>query len=63
MSGEQEGPIFVYLYLLIDGEVDHGIESFMFQEPVDALNFIKNFHSMTALEFMISCIGCPPTIY
>lgn len=62
MNGEKMGPSLVYLYMCIDGEVDHGIESFAFSNVDEAWSFVDNLQYMSAIDFMAASIGCPPKI-
>ena len=63
MDGAKEGPSIIYMYMFIDGEVDHGIETFIFSNSKSAWDFINKLPQMSAIDFMIASIGCPPKIY
>ena len=62
MDGKRPGPSLVFLYMCIDGEVDHGIESLAFTTPDMAWDFVNNLQHMSAIDFMVASIGCPPKI-
>ncbi|PIC62571.1 hypothetical protein CSV79_16350 [Sporosarcina sp. P13] len=63
MDGLKKGPTVLYLYMFFDGEVDHGIDTFIFLNQEKAWEFINNLQQMSAIEFMIYSIGFPPEIY
>lgn len=54
---------FVYLYLCTNGEVDHGIDTFVFFEHEKVQEFIENLPQMTALDFVLAGTGCQPKLY
>lgn len=62
MSGNKPGPIFIFLYMCIDGEVEHGINTFVFMKPEDAYKFIEDLPKMSAIDFMVKGTSIPPTI-
>lgn len=63
VDGAKEGLTFLYLYLSINGEVEHGLESLAFNSPKEAKEFIENLSSMSALDFMFKSLGVRPGFF
>lgn len=62
VNGEKEGPAFVYLYMFEDGEVNYGIDTFVFLDRERMKEFIKKLPTMSAMDYLMQSIACPPTI-
>ena len=62
-SFEKKGPAFVYLYKYEDGEVVHGIDTFVFFESEELQEFIEKLPKMNAFDFVMRGVGCPPNLY
>ncbi|PID23472.1 hypothetical protein [Sporosarcina sp. P7] len=62
MNNEKDGCSFVYLYQCIDGEVDHGIDAFVFSSGEKARKFVNSIPEMRALDFMLEGLGVTPQI-
>ncbi|PIC94834.1 hypothetical protein CSV69_14700 [Sporosarcina sp. P26b] len=60
IDGTDEGLTFLFIYLIIDGEVDHGLETLAFNNPEEAQSFVQNLPKMTALQFMFKTLGVQP---
>ena len=60
MDGTDEGLTFLFIYLIIDGEVDHGLETLAFNNPDEAKSFVQNLPQMTAPQFMFKTLGVQP---
>ncbi|PIC79405.1 hypothetical protein CSV75_12495 [Sporosarcina sp. P18a] len=60
IDGSKEGLTFLYLYLSINGEVEHGLETLAFNNSKEAKGFIENLSSMSALDFMFTSLGVRP---
>jgi hypothetical protein len=63
INGDKEGPSTVFLYMCIDGEVEYGIESFVFFDSEKVWEFLNNIPEMSALDFMALSIGIRPSLY
>ncbi|MDV6377147.1 hypothetical protein ORD22_02570 [Sporosarcina sp. GW1-11] len=62
MDSLKEGPAVIHLYMFVDGEVNHGIESFVFPNPKRAWEFLNKLPQMSAIDFMVDSVGFPPKI-
>ena len=60
IDGQKEGLTYLFLYLSLSGEIEHGIESLAFNSPNEAWQFIDKLPEMTALEFMFKTLGVRP---
>lgn len=60
IDGTDEGLTFLFIYLIIEGEVDHGLETLAFNNPEEAQSFVQNLPKMTALQFMFKTLGVQP---
>lgn len=60
---ESKGAAFVYLYLCISGEIERGIDTFVFFEPEKIQEFIEQLPQMTVMDFVLAGCGCQPKLY
>lgn len=60
---EQKGPAILYLYACEDGEVEYGINTFVFFEREEMLSFLDELPMMSALDFIKHGTGCRPNLY
>lgn len=62
VEGKEEGTAMVYLYMFEDGEVSYGIDTFVFLDRNKMRKFIKELPTMSAMDYLLESIICPPSI-
>ena len=60
---EEKEAAFIYLYMCVDGEVEYGIDTFVFFEREELKEFLENLPRMNAFDFVMRGVGCPPKLY
>ncbi len=62
LDGTKVGPSFIFLYLCIDGEIEYGINTFVFMKPEEASAFINELPTMSAMDFIIKGTSISPSV-
>lgn len=63
VDGQKEGLTYLHLYMVVRGEVNHGLDSLAFENSKEARKFVKNIPEMSALTFMFMSLGIRPGYY
>lgn len=60
---ERKGAATVFLYLCIDGEVEHGIDTFVFFERSELQEFLEKLPQMNIFDFVLRGSGIQPNLH